>query len=259
MTSIIVPVRYRADLTTVCIDSIVGYTENYELILVQEGNDEEMNKYFGKMEFFNGFRKDAKPIIKFIQNKEPKGYAGALNDGAKIATGEYLCFMNNDTVATPGWMDEMLKAFEDKSVGLVSPTFWGTGDRQSVDWNMGNQFDYVSDPLSLIGVCYVIPREVMDVVGEWDETSFKSEGVQHGGEDLDMTIRIQNAGYQMVIARKSFIYHYGGASTRELFDNDFMRVKQNVDNKLMLLAKKHNLSLDKVFKKNGTSENKSEA
>ncbi len=261
MVSIIIPVRFRKDLTQTCIDSILNYgyagryTKDFELILVQEGEDEDItnlltdyvHRQYEWQSSGEGLQIEG---LKFIQNKIPKGYAGALNAGMAIAGGDYYCFMNNDTVATPNWMDEMMKAFDDKEVGLVSPTFWGTGDRQSVDWNTGDQFDYVDDPFALIGVCYLIKKEVMDKIGEWDETSFKGAGgVQHGGEDLDLTYRINLAGYRMVIARKSFIYHYGGASTRELFDNDFVKVKTNADEKLRLLAKKHNLDLDIVYRK----------
>ena len=235
MISIIVACWVRPDLTQVCIDSILNYTKDFELIMVQEGEDEELTA------LLNDYKD--KGLIVFLQNKTPKGYAGALNTGMAFAKGDYLCFMNNDTVATPRWMDEMMEAFKEKEVGLVSPTFWGMGSRQSVDWNMGQQFDYVLEPLDLVGVCYLIPKKVMERVGKWDEDFF------HGGEDFDLTIRIQNAGYSMVIARKSFIYHYGGASTRILLGNDLEKVKKHHYEKLNQLIAKHNLNPDDVFKK----------
>lgn len=215
------PIRYRADLTQVCLDSILRYTKDFELITVQEGEDEEISKLLKSYP------------VKYVQNVVPKGYSGALNAGLAVATGDYYCFMNNDTVATPGWMDEMLTAFEDKEVGLSCPTYWGMGNRQSVDWNDGRRFDYVLDPFTLCGVCYLISKECMDRVGVWDES------FGHGGEDFDMTIRVQNAGYRMVIARNSFIYHYGGASTRILFGSDLAKVQKNQKEKLELLDKKY--------------------
>lgn len=236
--SIIVACWARPDLTRVCIDSILKYTEkNCELILVQEGQDNDMaillNSYLDPM-----------MEVKYIQNKIAKGYAGALNAGLAVATGSYFCFMNNDTVVIPGWMEEMLKAFDDKSkeVGLVSPTFWGTGDRQSVDWNTtGDIFDYPTDPLSIIGVCYLMSKECVDKVGIWDES------FGHGGEDFDMTIRVQNAGYNLCIARKAFIYHYGGASTRIIIGNDLTKARANQIEKIKLLDKKHGTNIISKF------------
>ena len=233
MVSIICPVHYRADLTRVCIDSILNYTKDFELIVVHEGNDEEIQKlilsYHDKG-------------VAYIQNLEPKGYAGALNEGMKYATGDYFCFMNNDTVATPGWMDEMIKCFDDDRVGLVAPTFWGTGERQSVDWNReGVERDEVFEPFSLMGVCFLISRQCMEVLddpkypGQWDEDFI------HGGEDFDLTLRVQRANYKMVIARKSFIYHYGGASTRIFVGQDLEKVYRHHLEKINQLIFKHNL------------------
>ena len=235
--SIIVPAIYRPDLTQVCIDSIVIYTNNFELILVQEGENKELQELMGGYGQFN-------KKVKYIQNETPKGYSGALNTGLAQATGEYICFMNNDTVAVPGWMDSMLKCFKDKeNVGLVCPTFWGSGAKQSVDWGKEPEFDYVDNIFSIIGVCFVIPKKVLDKIGGWDEE------YGHGGEDFDICKRIQDAGYDIYVARNSFIYHYGGASTRELVDNDLKKAKQNQINKLEIFSKKHNISMEDIMSK----------
>lgn len=61
----------------------------------------------------------------------------------------------------------------------------------------------------------MIKREVIERIGWWDERFGLG-----GGDDSDMTTRIKSANYKLVIARKSYIYHYGSASFRELFDND---------------------------------------
>lgn len=247
--SIIIPVRYRADLTEVCINSILTYTQperdimsrDYELILVQEGEDKDITKLL--TDYVRRFELSDTKRIKYIQNKTPKGYAGALNAGMRVATGEYFCFMNNDTVATPGWMDNMLKAFDDKEVGLVTPTFWGMGTRQSVDWNTKQEFDWVLEPFHLAGVCYLIPRKVMDEIGEWDEQ------FNHGGEDFDITIRVSNAGYKMIVARKAFIYHYGGASTREYIGNDLVKVRQHHKECIDKLILKHGLAVQDTYER----------
>lgn len=206
LVSVIIPVRYRPDLTRVCIDSILTYTrQNIEIITVQEGEDQEI---------FN-LLKSYGSRIKYVQNTSPKGFAGAMNIGISIASGDYYCFLNNDTVATPGWLEEMMLVFEDEGVGLVTPTYTEANTRQVVDYNNGQQFDYIDDPTSLKGVCFLVKKQVIDQIGGWDE----SFGMG-GGEDNDLCIRIKQANYKLVIARKSYIYHYGSASFRELFNND---------------------------------------
>jgi len=232
--SIIVPAIYRPDLTKVCIDSIAMYTSgSWELILVQEGEDEELRKVMQELACDN---------IKYIQNKEPKGYSGALNTGLELATGEYVCFMNNDVVAVPGWMDKMMKCFKEKeNIGLVVPTFWGSGGKQSIDWGEEPEFDYVDNIFSIIGVCFLMPRKVIDKVGKWDES------FGHGGEDFDLIKRIMDAGYDICVARKSFIYHYGGASTREVVGHDHARAKKNQMDKLAIFASKHEMTMEEIM------------
>jgi len=234
--SIIVPCFCRADLTQVCIDSIIRYTDNFELILVQEGEDEKLKELM--QEFVTSLK------VKYIQNKTPKGYSGALNTGLEQATGEYICFINNDVVAVPGWMDKMLKCFDKKeNVGLVAPTFWGSGAKQSIDWGTEPEFDYVDNIFSIIGVCFIIPRKVLDKIGNWDES------YGHGGEDFDICQRVQDAGYDIYVARESFIYHYGGASTRVLVDNNFEKAKKNQIEKLQLFADKHGYTIEEIMEK----------
>jgi GT2 family glycosyltransferase len=239
VVSIIVPVRYRADLTRVCIDSIRAYTKNYELIMVQEGEDEQVTELLKTY-----------ADIKYVQNKIPKGYSGALNTGMELATGDIYCFLNNDTVATPGWMDEMVECLkQNDEAGLVVPTFWGTGERQSADWYTNTRFEWVLEPFSVMGVCFVIPREVMGVLddpkypGKWDEDFF------HGGEDFDIALRVQRAHYRIYIARKSFIYHYGGASTRIFVGTDLAKVQKHHYEKVLQLINKHNLDAENVFER----------
>ena len=234
--SIIVPIRYRADLTEVCVNSILNYTDNIELILVQEGEEKDVSGYV------NWYEERYHQVV--YRNKTPKGYSGALNTGLEQATGSHICFMNNDTVAVPGWMDHMMKCFkENPDTGLVVPTFWGSGAKQSIDWNADIEFDYVDNIFSIIGVCFLIPRTVLDEIGNWDES------FGHGGEDFDIAKRIQDKDYGIYVARKSFIYHYGGASTRIVVGDDIKKAKANQIAKLELFAKKHNMSMEEIMEK----------
>lgn len=235
LVSIIVPVRYRPDLTLVCLDSIVKYTNvPYELILVQEGENYEITRLLKSY------------TDKFVQNIKPKGFAGAMNSGLKLAKGNYYCFLNNDTVVTPGWLGEMLKAFKDKNVGLVTPTYseipGEKKTRNDINYQT-NDLDYIDDPISLKGVCFLVKEEVINKMGIWDE----SFGLG-GGDDNDFCLRIKKAGFKLVIARKSFIYHYGSASFRKEFKNDIDFSKKYAVGQFNKFREKHGLKdKPKVF------------
>lgn len=203
LVSIIMPCINRKDLCRVALDSIIKYTEaKYELIIVQEGEDEELNNL---LKAYN---------VKFVHNKKPKGFAGAMNSGAKIAEGNILVFINSDIVAIPNWLESILEVFEkDKKIGLVSPTYTEAKKRpQSVDSNNGEEITYIENPLELKGVCFAVKKEAFN---GWDE----SFGMG-GGEDNQLCAELKNNGWKLAIARKSYIYHYGSAAFRELFNNN---------------------------------------
>ena len=232
LVSIVIPVFNRPDLTKVCLDSILKYTSYpFELVLVQEGNDPEVTKLLRSYE------------TEFVHNETPKGFAGAMNSGYELAKGSHICFLNNDIVAIPNWLTHMMEAFErDSKVGLVTPTYTETKakNKQNIDFNNKEEnFTYIEDPMSLKGVCFLISREALDKIGNWDE-SFG----QGGGEDNDICIRISKAGYKLVVARKSFIYHYGSAAFRELFDNDIPYSKKYAASQFQKVRKKWNVGGD---------------
>lgn len=223
MVSIIVPVIYRPDLAKVCIDSIINYTKfQYELILVQEGDDKEVTELLKSYD------------VKFVQNKVPKGFAGAMNSGIGLSKGSHYCFLNSDTVAIPGWLEYMMEAFKDEEVGLVTPTYSEMPGQQSIAKYTDKKFEYVDEPLSLKGVCFLISKKAIDEIGGWDEDFGLG-----GGDDNDMTYRIKKGGYKLVIAREAYIYHYGSASFREEFSHDENRSKKYAVGQFAKFRKKH--------------------
>jgi len=232
LVSIIVPVRYRADLTQVCLDSIIKYTKiPYELILVQEGEDKEITRLLKSY------------TDNFVQNKKPLGFAGAMNTGLGLAKGNYCCFLNNDTVVTPDWLYPILDVFKkDKRVGLISPVYTEMVEWQKTSKESEKDYIYVDGADRLKGVCFVVPKQVIDKVGKWDERFGMG-----GGDDNDMCLRIKKAGYELAVARKSYIYHYGSASGKELYNNDFNRARKEADISYLKFKEKHNIVKPKIY------------
>jgi len=227
MISIIVPVFNRPDLTELCIDSVLNYTKDFELILVQEGENEEIKNLLLKK------TKDSR--VTYLQNKVPKGYSGALNAGLTVARGDYYCFMNNDVAVIPNWLDKMLKGFEG-NVGMVVPFIsGGSGIQVKSDWKKREVFEDVPNPFAIMGVCFLVKKEVIDKIGNWDEDFF------FGGEDWDIAHRILEANYRIVLATNAYIFHYCGASAYEYLDGNNDKLFEKIQANIKQIEKKHNI------------------
>ena len=103
--SIIIPVYNRLEFTQKCLDSIFKYGSRYdfEIIVVDNASSD------GTKEFLGGLPEK----VIAVHNKENLGFAKACNLGAKRATGEYLLFLNNDTIVTRHWMDVLVKELDE--------------------------------------------------------------------------------------------------------------------------------------------------
>jgi GT2 family glycosyltransferase len=130
--------------------------------------------------------------------------------------------LNNDVILTDGWLGRMvLVAESDKKTGIVGPCTNHASGRQVVVFDGSADDDeaiqkFGKDILSknagfwfsvsrIIGFCVLIKREVLFNVGVLDEMFGPG-----GYEDFDYCIRVKQAGYNIVIAGDTFIYHVGG-------------------------------------------------
>lgn len=230
--SIILPVRNNLEITKVCIDNLVRYTSEFELIIVNENSDEDTTRYLKSL-----------PNISYIENKISVGWCKAINQGLEQATGDYILFCNNDIVVTPNWFEKMIAHFDrDKSLGILGPITNKVDGYQHIDFNkQGIDFQY-TDVVTFFFA--LIKREVITKIGGLDERFGLG-----GQDDADMCIRARRAGYKVGIARNIFIYHYGSATFRNEFNNDINESKIFAESKINLLRDKYKDTFDTAIKK----------
>jgi len=112
--SIIIPTRDKAGLLERCIDSIMKFTKdsNFELIIIDNNSTEKRT-----LAYLDELRQKEICVLSY-----PKefNYSAICNMAAEKATGEYFCFLNNDTeVLETNWLSSMLDHAKQPSVGLV--------------------------------------------------------------------------------------------------------------------------------------------
>ncbi len=211
--SIIIPTVNTPVLTHRCLESVLRHTSvSHEVWVVNNSTAKAIRRCL------NNFRN-----ILIIQNSKNLGFAKAVNQGARLARGRYLCFLNTDTVVPPRWAERLIGACQKPGVGAAVPCtkFYGypyawpprglaadesttlLADQAAQHWWSGQ----VETVQRVRGFCLLIPRVVMARVGLFDERFF------FGLEDDDISLRLRLKNYRLVRLKSLFIYHLSGGST----------------------------------------------
>jgi GT2 family glycosyltransferase len=217
--SLVIPVHNRAGLTRQCLDSLLASPAaraEVELVIVDDRSSDatpEMLESYGDR-------------IRVVHHDRNLGFGVSCNDGAAAASGDWLVFLNNDTLPQPGWLDALLTyaAPRDRlgAVGakLLFPndTIQHAGVVLSRDRhprhiyagfpathpavNKSRRFQIVT------GACTLIRRGLFDESGGFDPVFV------NGYEDVDLCLRLRDLGYEVHYCHESILYHLESA-TRE--------------------------------------------
>ena len=207
---IIIPVWNNLKYTEMCISSIRNNTDTpYQLIIIDNGSTDGIAEYLEKLQ-------KEMDNLKVITNKENLGWCQALNQGIEAGNSEYVLFLNNDTITTHDWLKKMLNKFSD-NIAAVGPTSNAVSGRQHIQHNKPG---VITEPAKfLIGFCLLIKGEVLDILYKLDGYYIDERFGIGGCEELDLAIRIQNAGYSMLIARDVYIHHFYSKTLGKITDN----------------------------------------
>ncbi|WP_350284722.1 glycosyltransferase family 2 protein [uncultured Croceitalea sp.] len=172
--------------------------------------------------------KEQFPKVKLIKSKKNLGFAGGNNLGVKEARGDYLLFINNDTIVPKGFIEPLVKTFaQDTTIGMVSPKIkfhWDptliqyAGYTRMNQWTIRNnsigyrqkddgRYDVACETESIHGAAMMVPKHVVETVGMMTEIYFLYY------EEHDWAEMIKRAGYKIYYQPKSYILHKESLST----------------------------------------------
>jgi GT2 family glycosyltransferase len=243
----IIIVNYNTkDLLINCVESIVKHTKDlkYEIVIVDNNS-----KDIVKRSWFKDL--NSKLNLKIVLNKENKGFGTANNSGLNKSEGEYILFLNSDTLIHDNVFFEMVQWIKaNKNVGVVScalknadGSLEGSGGYfptlskvfawmffledipfldtlikpfhpvhgQSFIYSGTKQFEKKRKQDWVTGAFMLIPEKVLNKVGAFDEDYFMYT------EEVDLCFRIKKAGYLIWYLPEWWITHLGSASSTKEF------------------------------------------
>src|SRR3990167_9235110 len=120
---IIIPVWNQLEFTKNCIDSISKNTRDFRLIIIDNASDSQTRDFLGAL-------KDRGDPILLVRNEQNLGFVKAANQGMRLSDAPYICLLNNDTLVTAGWLEEMVSILEkNPNIGLLNPSSNTLGQR----------------------------------------------------------------------------------------------------------------------------------
>lgn len=218
--SVIIPVFNKFSLTRDCLHSLREHAPGIrmEVIVVDNGSRDETATELdalGSFLFGDDFRA--------VHLPENMNFGPACNIGAEKATGEYLFFLNNDTIMTEGWLEPLLAGLDGKC-GMTGPLLMypdsgglfcdrvqhvGVACKPQLHPCHLYEFFPASHPVVgknrslqfLTGAAFLIPAALFRKAGLFHEAYI------NGGEDLDLCVQVRKLGYTLRCMPESRIYH----------------------------------------------------
>lgn len=234
------------DFTQACLNSLRNLDfPDFKVILVDNASQNHEGQNLKK----------SFPEIELIENSTNLGFSGGNNVGIRFALNQgfsHIMLLNNDTEVEPDFLGEMMPKFQQNpNLGVVQPLILFLTDPKKI-WSAGGKWvsnlgraitmgdreplaDYRFNKSELdwaTGCCMLISREAIQNVGLLNEQYFAYF------EDVEWSLRLKKAGFEIALAEKAVIYHEAGASSKKTHSEGTLSPRvfyYNVRNQFLLL------------------------
>ncbi len=217
IVSIVIPVHNQWAYTIRCLVAVLDHSRDvaHEVIVVDNGSTDETPAGLAQI---GG--------VRVHRNPTNLGFGRACNQGAALAHGEFVLFLNNDTEPRRGWLAALVAAAraDPAAVAAGSRLLFADEAIQSAGLLLAYGLPY---PLSVIprgyrkpageapssgpvravtGACMLVRAAALRAAGGFDE------GFENGYEDVDLCLRLGEAGGKVLFVADSVVTHHEAVS-----------------------------------------------
>lgn len=227
-----------------CLKSIKQSTyKNYEVIIVDNASSDDSIKLAKENVSI--------PNTKYLILNTNMGFSAANNQAAKMATGDFLFFLNNDTKITPKTLDVLIKTIvKDKNIGITTCKLVSYDGKNTFHSGIG--VDILGFPVNsgktfyAEGSALLINKSLFFKLKGFDNSYFMFH------EDIDLCWRTWLLGYKIISTDNTLIYHFAGGTAggsfpgKEKYKSTILRRYYSERNNIKTLLKNYS-SLSLIF------------
>ena len=223
--SIIIAVHNNVDLTLKCLESLSKFTAypKWELVIIDNASTDDTPNVLSALE----------GDVKVIHSDLNSGFAKANNWGVKESSGELLCFLNNDTVVTEGWLTALVNCLDahPEAVACGGKLLFpdGTIQHAGLAFDKADHIGYhifrgfhpdsrevnkIRKLQAITGACMLMHRWAFEAAGGFDEEYI------NGFEDVDICLTLGKMGGAIYYTPDCKVIHHTSATPgRRDFDS----------------------------------------
>ena len=216
--SVVIPSYNSSSYILNAIQSVLNQTyDNLEVIVADDASTDDTREVVQNI---------GDPRVKLIERRVNGGAAAARNSAIRSATGRYIAFLDSDDCWLPNKLSVQIDKMQEEAASFSCTRFiikgtsiYSANDIMSVaDFNSMTQTVEMADwdhqtvraVDYVIGACQMIRRRALQEVGLFDEHIF------YGPEDIDMCLRLRQAGWQVVYHPEAVVVHNERRLTQSL-------------------------------------------
>jgi glycosyltransferase involved in cell wall biosynthesis len=198
------------------IDSLLAqnFVANFEVVIVDNGSSDSTREVVEQ--------RATDPRVKYIF--EPTiGLSVARNTGARVASAEILAYLDDDAVASPGWLQVLYSAYVNNTQlviaggkvtllwppGIQPPKWLSPGLASNLGaYDLGEATVYIEQPgLTPRGLNYSIRRSFLQEIGGFDPQLGRVGKNLLSNEELQMTEFALQRGWQVAYLPEALVAH----------------------------------------------------